>query len=468
MSIRDPSGPGGLLAAACFCFLFGCEAATTTVPPPTTGDPLDHACASTWGFDEIPAGALFVEPAEDEDAGDGSLDAPFATLGAALTAARDAGSGTRLLLLADGEYRAPRADRRFGLSNTWGDDDLVLQGCGIGQTVFEAIEAPPPGEEADDELWPGLEIYGQVQGVTVRDLTIRGGRRGVIVRDGAGDERPVVLERVRVEDSVRIGILALGFSTSLTLIDTAVDGVASDATTNDALGYGIAAQAGGSPWDAMGARLVMEGGSVTGATRVGILLDHGDAELTSVSVMNTLPGSSEARGGQPMLGRGIQIQQVATAVLDGVVATGNTDAAVFLQLPLDVTVQNSTMSDTQRAVIPGAEDAPPAGDGLVATQPGVEAVDTWQVTLSGNTFADNGRAGALVETVAVTVDAANVFTGNQLTTDGETYPVAPTVDGLYSQADAEVTGDSIPIGDGTEFDALEIFRDALELDNLAE
>ena len=464
MPMRRGVGCIEVFVAVGLMSLLGCEPEV----PPASGEPLDHPCSAAWGFDEIPSGALFVDPAADEDAGDGSLDAPFATLGAALTATRDAGSGTRLLLLADGEYRATPADRRFALSDTWGDDDLVLQGCGIDQTVFVAIEAPPPGEEADDELWPGLEIYGQVQGVAVRDLTIRGGRRSVIVRDGAGDERPVVLERVRVEDSVRIGILALGLNTKLTLIDTVVDGVEADGTTGGALGYGIASQAGGAPWDDVQARLVMDGGAVTGATRVGILLDHCDAELTMVSVMETQPGPSDARDGIPQLGRGVQIQQVATAVLDGVVATGNTDAAVFLQLPLDVTVQNSTMSDTQRAVIPGAEEAPPAGDGLVATQPGIEAVDTWQVTLSGNTFANNGRAGALVETVAVTADAANVFTGNQLTTDGETYPVAPTVDGLYSQADAEVTGDSVEVGEGTAYDALEIFRDALELDNLAE
>ena len=462
--LRRLGGTGWIVALGWMSAL-GCE---PEAQPPVGGEPIDHACAAAWGFDEVPGGALFVDPGADEEAGDGSQDAPFAALGAALTAARDAGAGTRLLLLADGEYRATQADRRFALSDIWGDDDLVLQGCGVGETVIVAIEAPPPGAPADDELWPGLEIYGQVQGVMVRDLTIRGGRRGVVVRDGAGDERPVVLERVRVEDSVRVGILALGLNTQLTLYDTAVAGVMADGTTGGALGYGIASQAGGAPWDDVQARLVMDGGSVTGATRVGILLDHSDAELTRVSVTETQPGPSDARDGVPQLGRGVQIQQVATALLDGVTASGNTDAAVFLQLPLAVTVQNSTMSNTQRAVIPGAEEAPPAGDGLVATQPGIEAVDTWQVTLTGNTFENNGRAGALVETVAVTVDAANVFSGNRLTTDGETYPVAPSIDGLYAQGEAEVNGDSIAIGLGTDYDALEIFRDALELDNLAE
>jgi hypothetical protein len=343
------------------------------------------------------------------------------------------------------------------LGATWSDDDLSLLGCGMSETVLVAIEAPSPwGDPEDpDELQLGVEIAGQVQGVLLSDLAVEGGDRGVIVRDGAGSEREVVLRRVRVEGAMRSGVVVTGLDTQLRAEDVEVDSVLP--LPSGAAGFGIALQAGGSVWDVPTGVVTIEGGFVRQAHRVGVLVDRSRIEIAGLLVEETSPLDDGT------LGRGIQLQNGVTGVLDSVVASGNSDAAVFLHMPADVTLLGCTLSGTALASIPGLPDQP-SGDGLVATQAsaGFEPGD-FHVTLQDNVFSDNGRAGALIEGVSVTGPSGDVFSGNGLVTDGETFPVAPSEDALLLQDGATATGPAIELGGASGFPVLDINREPLEL-----
>jgi hypothetical protein len=428
-----------------------------------TGDPDSPSetgpCDEAWGT--LPGDAIHVDASASEDDGaDGSLSLPLPTLQGALALARS--SGRRAIALAPGEYRSDAANRWFALGAVHGDDDLVLAGCGVDETALVAIEAPPMGGDPEDpdELQTVLEVSGAVQGLRVHDLSIRGGMRGLIVREGPGSEREIRFERVRVEDSVRSGIVVSGLDTRVVFAGVTVDGVAT--LPGGQLGYGVAIQAGGSVWNEPTGLVTMEGGLVRGAQQVGVLVDRMDTELLGVTVEETAPSEDGS------LGRGVQVQNNATALLDAVVSRGNRDAGVFVHLPIDVTLRNCVISETMRGVIPGAADQP-SGDGLTVTQAGFGAdPQEFLLTLSGNRFEDNGRAGAVVEGVAVVGPLGDVFSGNEIVSDGESYPLGPDADGLLLQDGATATGDAVPLGGDSGFAALEMNRDPVAVDEVGE
>jgi hypothetical protein len=192
-------------------------------------------------------------------------------------------------------------------------------------------------------------------------------------------------------------------------------------------------------------------------------VDHVRVDVFGLEVRDTAPVDDQ-------MGRGIQVQSHSTGTFDGLTVTGNSDAGMFLHMPLDVVVRNSVFSGTARTTIPGLDEAGPAGDGLSAVPASVGGgPGDWSVTLSNNTFENNGRAGALLEGVTVYEAGGNTFTGNELVGDGETYPAAPDVDTLYVQGGAAVLeGDALELGGASDFDALEFFREPLEADDLSD
>ena len=425
-------------------------------------DPIgDHPCAATWGFSGADAGVIHVDAAASD--GDGSLAAPLTTLGAGLELARS--TGDRTIAIAPGTYRPSEADRSFALADVFDDDDLVLAGCGADQTVLEAIVTWPVGTDettpgAEQELQRVFDVYGPVQGVEIRDLAVEGGHRGMAVRLGAGSERPIVLEGLRVDGNLRTGILVQGRDTAVDIVDCVVRDTVSD--DEGELGYGITAQAIASPWDEVTGRVVIEGGRIEAATRVGLMVDRSMVEVVGLEVLDTEPVEGE-------LGRGMQLQNSAAGLIEGVRVSGNSDAGLFLQMPLDVTVRDSTFEATARADIPDFDEHP-SGDGLCATQSeaGTDPTD-WSLTLEGNTFADNGRAGALVEGVEVFEGVGNEYTGNSLVGDTVTFPLAPDVDALFVQGGAVVgSGEAVELGGGGPWGELDMYRELLALDDLAE
>ncbi len=400
-----------------------------------SGAPSD--CEDVW---QIPDGsAFFVVDAAAGPGGDGSLEAPFADLQTGLEAVRN--SEARFLALKAGSYAPLAPETRFSLGGST-DDQLTLAGCGP-ETVIEAVTS-------SGDLQSVLEILGSAEGLSVRDLTVRGGRRSVIVRDGAGALDPVRLERVRVEDSVRLGIAVTGLGTQLELADVVVDGVTSD--EDGALGYGVVA------WDS--ATLAVTGGEIREATGAGLVLDAAAATVSGLSVSSTRVLQDGS------FGRGVQIQSGSSVELQGVSVTDNSDAGIFVLQAGPVSVTDSTVERTQSVPVQGVKNTL-AGAGLVATSnilvdPG-SPPDEQLLILSGNSFVQNQRLGAIVEGYGLVAQTSlNEFTDNILP-DEDTFPLD---DRLYVQLGAEVESgspDFTAVPDGLE---QVFFRELLPLDSL--
>jgi hypothetical protein len=442
--------PAIVVAGLSFC-LFACQPAEELE---------EHHCSSLWGIDDAAEGAVFVVPRGDAS-GDGTLTSPYGSVERALEATR-AGEGQRIALT-EGTFRASPEARRLALSGDEGDSGLTIVGCGIGATILEAIEALPANAPAgaEEELQPAVELFGQLDGVTISNLTVLGGRRGIIARDGVGENDPLRLEGIRIEDCQRSGLVIEGLTSQAQLVNLEVVDIFDDESGD--LGYGVALQGQGSVWNDPEGEVEILDSSIVGATRVGLYVDHVRVDVFGLEVRDTAPVDDQ-------MGRGIQVQSHSTGTFDGLTVTGNSDAGMFLHMPLDVVVRNSVFSGTARTTIPGLDEAGPAGDGLSAVPASVGGgPGDWSVTLSNNTFENNGRAGALLEGVTVYEAGGNTFTGNELVGDGETYPAAPDVDTLYVQGGAAVLeGDALELGGASDFDALEFFREPLEADDLSD
>ncbi len=405
--------------------------------PPPEETPDQGPCGDTWGA--IPeAGRIWSDPGAAEG-GDGSLDAPFTTVELALDEARV--TGIRSVVLAEGEYAGS-----FTLTEDAGqlDSGLELAGCGEG-TVLVAVEDE---EDGDDVIQPVIDVAGaDTHDVVVRDLTIQGGRRALMARGGAGAAGPILFERIVVEDSVRVAVMIDGAATVAQLADVEVDQVDPE---DGAFGWGVAVQTSVSSAYEITTPVTLEGVAVTGAHGVGVVADGAWVELTACTVEGTAPLDG-------LLGRGVHLQNWTRGTLDGLVATGNSDAAVFLHRPgregAPVTIIDSQLSDTAASDVPEPDQS--SGDGLSVTQGDDEyEAFTFVVEISGTTFEGNPRTHILAENVQVDVGSNNVFG------DGTTYPIVSQEEALVT-ADEEVT-------ELTGADVLSLNRDLLDSDEVTE
>lgn len=468
--------------ALALCAASGCE------QPPA--EPSDHPCHETWG-DAPEAGRIHVDAAA-EAGGDGSLEAPFIDLlltgvdadgdlqddvDSGLELAR--ASGIRQVVLASGEYPG-----KFEISEPWhGDANLQLVGCGRSETVLVGVsEVEIVGYDGngdpvyDDVLQPVVEVVGAgTLGVTVRDLTIRGGRRAVLVHGDAGSDgvvgglaSPVSLTRISIIESVRLGVLVDGVLSSAELVDVTVVDVQEDG----GIGWGVAIQARAVFATDIAAPALVDQVTVRRAHGVGVLVDGAWADLRDVTVEDTATS-----GGH--LGRGVQLQSRSWGTVDGLVASGNADAALHLHspgrvLPVDgdeddaelqpLVVRDSRLLSTTWAGIPDTDDSQ-AGDGLSASPgqtgglPGQFLVELEGVELSGNP-----RAQLLVDGVTAVLGPDNIFG------KGGTFPIA-------SQGGAVLSGvDGAPLPEAyagqveelPDTGALDLNAGAVPLDDLSE
>lgn len=362
-------------------------------------------CSASWT--SVPADGRFVFVDEVAEAGgDGSLEAPVQTLTEGLELARSTQAG--YVLVYDGLYPATSAQPTFALGP--GDDDLVIVGCGADTVV-----------QGGDPQLPVFEIAGDVGGVELRNLAVDGGRRAVVIRDGAGSGAPIGLDGVTVQDSRRLAISIADVGTRAILRDVTVQGV--DADGDGSLGYGVHV--------ADAAVVTMESVTIDDATRVGLVIDGTGFGISDLVVTNTRPWADT-------LGRGVHLQNNANGAWSGGLVADNADAGVFLFRPGPVELADLVLRDTALSDVEGAPGVQ-SGAGMVATSnlfvdPG-NPVEPRPLELSGCTFSDNARLGALVEGLGTEVTAdGNVFTGNFIP-DEETFPVADT---LYFQRGATV------------------------------
>ncbi len=471
------------LRAGVFTLLLTLLGTTGCEPPP---EPADHPCHDVWG--EAPAAGRIHVDAAAEPGGDGSLEAPFADLlltgvdadgdvqddvDSGLEQAR--ASGIRQVVLAAGEYPGS-----YEISDPWhGDAGLQLVGCGQGQTVLTAITGPRIVDYDDD----GEPIYEEVPrvvldvtgagtlGVVIRDLTIQGGRRSVLVHTDAGSDgetggevSPVSLTRVTVADALRVGVLIDGVRAAAELVDVTIEDVQED--EEDGFGWGVAVQARASWATDIVQPILLDQVTVRRAHGVGVLVDGGWVELRGVTVEDTATS-----GG--VLGRGVQLQSRSWGLVDGLTAVGNADAALHLQgpgrvLPTEerdgeelqpIVVVDSQLLSTAWAEVPDSGGAE-AGDGLSAS-PGAGVPEQFLVELEGVELSGNPRAQLLVDGVTAVLGPDNIFG------KGGTFPIA-------SQGAANLTGlDGAPLPEDyagqveelSEAEALDLNADAIDLDD---
>ena len=416
-----------------------------------TGDDDDSSepgappCASgDWGAITDPDNSVHVRVDGSDEDGDGTAANPLATMQAALDVTREredhkriaVGPGvfeTFLAIQLDPEDADP--------DNT--DSGLSIEGCSEDETILVPLDQAAP-----------VVFVHQATDVRLSGFTIDGGRRALLIWDGAS----VDLDFVAVKNSARIGILFGGWETivaasHLTVEDTQLEiddyGVE--------YGYGIAIQE---------ATVELTDSSVSGSHRVGILVDGAPASLERVLVDGTQPGTDGS------LGRGIQIQNVSNAQLidlDIGSITPNSDAGLFSQSTLWLQVENTRVYSTAAADFevggtPCSGEACP-GDGIVVNQGG-EGNDpaVYSNYLYDNVVDGAVRAGIVVESVVADVD------GNQTTGCGVTDDL--TGESIFVQGDVETdAGDPVITGADDVAERAEAFplnHAIIEIDGMAD
>lgn len=386
-------------------FLAGCPASSDDTDG--ASDPCVTACS--W-----PVGAALYVCDGGSDQGDGSAAAPFATVLRGVEASREAGAPSTVRI------GAGRFDASLWLAGSLedgaSDDGLELRGCGVEQTTLVASdpEAHVLRASAVDDL-------------TVADLTLEGGRRSLWLWQGT----TAALDHVAVDGASRVGVVVAGPATRISASALDVRGPLTEA---GAYGYGIAVQDG---------RLEMTGGSVQGATAVGILVSgvgdgSGGAVLTDVSVSGT---ASDAAG---RLGRGVMAQERTVLDVSGGSYVDNADAGIFALRATWLGVDGATVTSTRAALTVAGE---PTGDGIVATRGDSEfAVSQFSVSIQRATVTDSARSGVLLSGVTLTALSGNALTGNleidgaQVFTQLGVPPAAAATDPVVDLATSQVLG----------------------------
>lgn len=357
--------------------VFGCD------PPALTDETLPPPCADGgWGAIGDPADTIHVQAGGD-DTNDGSAQAPLLTVSAAIDAARD---GTPRIGIGPGSFEAA-----LDLLET--DGGLVVVGCSPEETILVP--------EVEGE--PQIKVTAALD-VEIGSLTLSGGDRGLWVWGGAAASASHVV----IDDGQWSGFVVDGPFTLLDLEDVSVTGTRSVGGVG---GYG---------GEIDGAVVTWTGGGAWGNTAVGVVVsgETADLQLSNVEIADTLPADDGA------FGRGVQVQEYASARLSDTVLSNNHDAGLFSLLGDDLVLERVTVDQTAGGAV--------GGDGIVVT--GVDAggrqLDpaTFVVTLDDNVVTDPARAGIVLERVTATVS------GNQVTGG---------VQGLVSQEGAVVSGPDV-------------------------
>ena len=340
-------------------------------------DPVSPCADGSWGAVPDPVTAIQVRT-DGVDGAEGSLDAPVATLDAALALAR-ARSSDRTIFVGPGEFDGVALSMAHDPGDGSTDDGLVLQGC-TDETTLNAA----------NEDGPILQVTA-AQGVTLAALDLVGGSRALWIWSGA----TVRASQMSIQGSGRLGILVNDQSTTVDLEDIAVaDTVDDEAFPGVAFGLGIYNA------DVTGSRV-----KISGSQWAGVFLGgdgvSGSLDLDACDVS----GTTEAANGE--YGRAVHAQDAADLTLTGCTLSNQTDAAVFALQVQAVTLSNLTVATVGDAVIP--DETETSGDGLVITSDdgsglSVDPAD-FTATLKDNSIGDFDRAGMVVEGVTAEVDA---------------------------------------------------------------
>lgn len=349
---------------------------------------LQGPCADQgWGFiTSDPAAAVHVRT-DGSDEGDGSSDAPVATLSKALEIAV---LEERPIAVGPGSFEA-------SLSFFGAPDGLILQGCSPQETTLTG----------EAEL-PVVDTNGAVD-VTLAGFTAQGG---------------LISIKVWADSTVDISHIAIDGATAAGISHNGGYGVYSDiqitgtVASEQGYGYGFAMDGGGAELFDL---------EVSDATMAGILVGGGEIQMLGVKVSGTQP---DAEG---LLGRGIQLQEYANGVFADVTLTNNADAGLYA-LRSAVTSTNLAISGTKAGVCEDCELQ--TGDAAVFSRGDSNvAPGTFQIALTDSVIDGADRTGFLFSGVTAEVTGTIAQDCGHLVDDKA----------LLSQDGAVVSGDEVAL-----------------------
>lgn len=383
-----------------------------------TATPASPCGDGTWGEVADPATAIQVR-ADGDDAGDGSLESPVATLDAALALSR-ARSADKVIFVGPGTFAVSDLTIAGDPGDGSTDDGLVIDACD-SESVLQA--------SADDA--PGVRVSG-AQDVSLSRLTISGGAPGLFLWQGA----KVKLNQIAVRQGIKVGVVVSGHetlveATHLDISDTQPDG-------GGAGGFGLGLSA---------ATMSLSSARISNSAVAGLFLD-GDGEVGDVTLTDVEVDGTSADG-DGAYGRGLQAQDLVRLVLSGGSYTNNQDAGIYVLQAADLDIEGVTVTGVTAGAVPDSEDT--TGDGIVIT-----SVDDsgalydpadFRVTLTSNSSAEQARAGFLLE--GVTAEA------NGNTSADGTF-------GLVFQGDTDLTGSDQPAATDLSGAPLDVNRAELD------
>jgi hypothetical protein len=335
-----------------------------TIPPCADG---------TWGGIDDPDNAVHVSAEWGAVDGDGTQEAPLASVQVAIDGLTAGG----VVAIWPGAYAE-------NLSVT--TDGLGLQGCSAGEVALTALDTSLPGlvaDGADTLTLDALTFSGGTPGVQLHNTTvaslsliaIANGNLAGLVADGA--DTVVVLDRVQITDPVPAATKAgTQLAPALFVYEAQVQG--------------------GSL-------------SVSGATAIGVLVHGGTASLVLTDSAISTVSPNEA--GE--LGRGLHVQAGATVELVDTTVSEVSDAGVYiLQAPTAV-LTRVTVSQVAAALVVDSTDT--TGDGLVVSGDdgsGSCNPSDYTVVLTDVTITDFARFGILLDSVAATASGTTADPGD--------------------------------------------------------
>jgi hypothetical protein len=370
-----------------------------------------------WPEDLPDDGPLHVRPGA-EPAGDGSVARPFATIAEALSVATPGA----VVALARGTYdeiveppvavtlRGACTAETILAPSAPHDTDAALRATGVALTVQDLrISGERPGIAATGAgaalTLEGVVVSSVVAYALYADAGASVDGHDVVVRDVRG--RPsdgalgraievrtaarLTLARVAIERVRQVGLLSWDPASSLSLTDASISDVA--AGSEGELGIGAIA--------GLGASLALERAIVDRAHFTAIIAgDSGTrVELTDVIVRDTEPEPASSA-----MGRGIDVEQHATAALTRVLVERSHEAGVVVALA-DVLANDLVVRGTVRQLVDGL-----GGSGIVVQDGGIAQGARW-------VFDGNERTGVRVLGAATRVEVDDVTIRDTLAND---------------------------------------------------
>jgi len=399
----------------------------------TTDDPVPPCAGESWGAIAPDGVEDAIHVREDgSDGGDGSMESPLLTLAAAVTMARERDPWDRRIAVGPGTFLA-NLDLEGDDLDGKGDNGLVIEGCGIDETIVEAADGAQPVLRATEAY--DLRLAG---------MTLHGGRRTLWFWGGATAE----VESVLVEGGQRQGIIIEGGDTILpgeptTTVDlygVEIHDIATESGLGGEYGYGLYVAS---------ANVTMSGGGVKNCGVIGIYGHQAELTLTGVSVTGTRPDSTG------YLGRGIHLQELSEAVLTSCTIEDNGDAGLFSLRSLWIQLTDLAVDATVAADLPG--DPEQSGDGIVLSA-GENPPDPAQLIcmLEDNEVTGSARSGILIEGVSADLQGNKAGADNGLSVGG----VA-----ILVQGDSIITGPDAWAAPPAD---LAVFRDSIATDDLSQ